>query len=437
MADFYNNYGNGQGFPNIKLNGGNPNQNPKMNEGSFTRGVLLGVISALLIIAVLVSTVGVVLLKKGYIHISTDGSVYVQSEATDDDLGIGSDVSGKLNAIESLLDQNFLFDNVDKDKAEAAIYKAYLDSYGDKYTVYYTADEYEALVESTTGKFYGVGAICAKNEDGTITLVQVYDDSPAKKAGLQSGDIVKAVDGQDITSMELSDAIALIKGDKGTDVELTIIRDNAESVVKVTRGEVNVPTVDYTMMADNIGYIVVSQFDEVTTKQFKKAIDDLTDQGMVGLVVDIRDNPGGMLKTVEDMLDYILPNGLIVYTEDVNGNRDEYNGKNPHQLDVPVAVLVNGNSASASEIFAGAVQDYELGAIVGTQTFGKGIVQTIQPLTDGSAIKYTIAKYFTPKGQDIHGVGVTPDIKVEYDAESQTDNQLDAAINFIKGKLAN
>ena len=191
------------------------------------------------------------------------------------------------------------------------------------------------------------------------------------------------------------------------------------------------------MMEDNIGYIAISQFDEVTTDQFIDAIEDLEAQGMVGLVIDIRDNPGGVLSTVVDMLEYILPDGLIVYTEDVDGNRTNYSGDDNNELTIPVAVLVNGNSASASEIFAGAVQDYELGAIIGTQTFGKGIVQTIQPLTDGSAIKYTIAKYFTPKGQDIHGVGVTPDITVEPDSSSDTDNQLEEGINYVKEQLAN
>ena len=191
------------------------------------------------------------------------------------------------------------------------------------------------------------------------------------------------------------------------------------------------------MMEGNIGYISISQFDEVTTKQFKSAIEDLTNQGMVGLVIDIRNNPGGVLTTVKDMLEYILPDGLIVYTEDVNGDRQNYIGDDNNELNVPLAVLVNGDSASASEIFAGAVQDYKKGAIIGTQTFGKGIVQTIQPLTDGSAIKYTIAKYFTPNGQDIHGKGVTPDMVVEPDSESDTDNQLEAAINYVKGQLTN
>lgn len=418
----------------------NFNEAPKRkveNVGAMSRGVLLGVLSTILVMAVILCVTVVVLLQKGYLHISTDGSVYVQSDATSDDEGIGSEVEAKLNAIESLLDSKFYFDNVDDEEAANAIYKAYLASYGDKYTVYYTAEEYQALLESTTGTFYGIGATCQKNEDGTIQIVSVIEDSPAEAAGLLAGDKITAVDGQSVLELDLSSAVSLIKGEKGTDVVLSIIRDGNNLEITATRDEINVKTVEYEMMEDNIGYIAISQFDEVTTDQFIDAIEDLQSQGMVGLVIDIRDNPGGVLSTVVDMLEYILPDGLIVYTEDVDGNRTNYSGNDNNELTIPVAVLVNGNSASASEIFAGAVQDYELGAIIGTQTYGKGIVQTIQPLTDGSAIKYTIAKYFTPKGQDIHGVGVTPDIQVELDTESDTDNQLEAGINYIKEQLTN
>lgn len=418
----------------------NFNEAPKRkveNVGAMSRGVLLGVLSTILVMAVILCVTVVVLLQKGYLHISTDGSVYVQSDATSDDEGIGSEVEAKLNAIESLLDSKFYFDNVDDEEAANAIYKAYLASYGDKYTVYYTAEEYQALLESTTGTFYGIGATCQKNEDGTIQIVSVIEDSPAEAAGLLAGDKITAVDGQSVLELDLSSAVSLIKGEKGTDVVLSIIRDGNNLEITATRDEINVKTVEYEMMEDNIGYIAISQFDEVTTDQFIDAIEDLQSQGMVGLVIDIRDNPGGVLSTVVDMLEYILPDGLIVYTEDVDGNRTNYSGDDNNELTIPVAVLVNGNSASASEIFAGAVQDYELGAIIGTQTYGKGIVQTIQPLTDGSAIKYTIAKYFTPKGQDIHGVGVTPDIQVELDTESDTDNQLEAGINYIKEQLTN
>ena len=243
------------------------------------------------------------------------------------------------------------------------------------------------------------------------------------------------VDGTDITDMDLSSAVALIKGDKGTTVNLEIRRGSQTLTFTVERAEVNVKTVDHKMMDDHIGYIIISQFDEVTTKQFKEALEDLQQQGMSGLIIDIRSNPGGLLNSVVDILDGILPDGLIVYTETKSGTRKEYKGSNSNELKVPLAVLVNEDSASASEIFAGAVQDYGKGAIIGTKTFGKGIVQTIQPMTDGSAVKYTIAKYFTPKGQDIHGNGVTPDIEVTLPDDAVSDVQYEAAVNYLKGKM--
>ena len=239
--------------------------------------------------------------------------------------------------------------------------------------------------------------------------------------------------------MDLSTAVALIKGEKGTSVHLEVIRDDTIFECDVVRDDIDIRTVSYSMRENDIGYILISQFDTVTTNQFKSALDDLTAQGMKGLVIDIRSNPGGVLGIVVDMLDEILPDGLIVYTQDKDGNKTEYKGSNKNELTVPLAVLVDGNSASASEIFAGAVQDYGIGKIIGTQTFGKGIVQTIRPMTDGSAIKYTIAKYFTPKGQDIHGNGVTPDIVIEYEPsdDGSVDNQLEAAMDYVKSQINN
>ena len=340
--------------------------------------------------------------------------------------------------MDSVLD-TFYFDDVDEETAKDNIYKAYLSSYGDKYTVYYTADEYKSLLESTTGKFSGIGAVCQKMDNGTILITEAYEEAPAYKAGIRKGDYVSKVEGQDITDIDLSTAVALIKGEKGTSVHLEVIRDDTTFECDVVRDDIDIRTVSYSMRENDIGYILISQFDTVTTNQFKSALDDLTAQGMKGLVIDIRSNPGGVLGTVVDMLDEILPDGLIVYTQDKDGNKTEYKGSNKNELTVPLAVLVDGNSASASEIFAGAVQDYGIGKIIGTQTFGKGIVQTIRPMTDGSAIKYTIAKYFTPKGQDIHGNGVTPDIVIEYEPsdDGSVDNQLEAAMDYVKSQINN
>lgn len=410
------------------------NKERKYGSRFYRKGLLTGIIATFSAMVLIVLSVADVCLKKGYLHIGINGDVYIQSDAVTDESGIGSEVEAKLNAIDSVLD-SFYFEEVDDEKAKDSIYKAYLSSYGDKYTVYYTADEYKKLTETTNGTFSGIGAVCQISSEGGILLVDVYESGAGYKAGLRSGDRIIQVDGTDVTDMDLSSAVALVKGEKGTQVGLKIVRDGATFDYTVVRDEIEVQTVNYAITEDNIGYISVSQFENVTAKQFKAAIEELKSEGAKGIIIDIRNNPGGLLTTVISMLKDILPNGLIVYTEDKDGNRKEYSDNDNEELDMPLAVLVNGNSASASEIFAGAIQDYGKGVIVGTQTFGKGIVQTVKPLTDGSAIKFTIAKYFTPKGQDIHGKGVTPDVVVEYDKDADEDTQISAALESVRAQI--
>ena len=425
------NIGDLYGMNDLRRNAQPPRK--KKSQG-FASGMIIGAVSAFMAVILLILSVAAVCIAKGYIHIGVNGDVYIQSDAVTDSDGIGSEVEGKLNAIDSVL-ESFYFGDVDDETAKDNIYKAYLSSYGDKYTMYYTADEYKALKESTNGKFYGIGAVCQLSGEGGVLLVDVYDNGAGYQAGLRSGDRVVNVDGRDITDMELSSAVALIKGDKGTSVTLEVIRGTERLTFSAVRDAVEAKTVSYTLLDNNIGYLSISQFEEVTTKQFKAAVEDLQSQGMKGLVIDIRNNPGGLLDTVVGMLKYMLPDGLIVYTEDKQGNRKEYKGQDNDEFNLPLAVIVNGNSASASEIFAGAIQDYGKGTIIGTQTYGKGIVQTVKPLTDGSAIKFTIAKYFTPKCQDIHGKGVTPDMVVEYDTDADVDTQLDAAIKNVEAQI--
>lgn len=430
-SDNRGNIGDLYGMNDLRRNAQPPRK--KKSQG-FASGMIIGAVSAFMAVILLILSVAAVCIAKGYIHIGVNGDVYIQSDAVTASDGIGSEVEGKLNAIDSVL-ESFYFGDVDDETAKDNIYKAYLSSYGDKYTMYYTADEYKALKESTNGKFYGIGAVCQLSGEGGVLLVDVYDNGAGYQAGLRSGDRVVNVDGRDITDMELSSAVALIKGDKGTSVTLEVIRGTERLTFSVVRDAVEAKTVSYTLLDNNIGYLSISQFEEVTTKQFKAAVEDLQSQGMKGLVIDIRNNPGGLLDTVVGMLKYMLPDGLIVYTEDKQGNRKEYKGQDNDEFNLPLAVLVNGNSASASEIFAGAIQDYGKGTIIGTQTYGKGIVQTVKPLTDGSAIKFTIAKYFTPKGQDIHGKGVTPDMVVEYGTDADVDTQLDAAIKNVEAQI--
>lgn len=430
-SDNRGNIGDLYGMNDLRRNAQPPRK--KKSQG-FASGMIIGAVLAFMAVILLILSVAAVCIAKGYIHIGVNGDVYIQSDAVTDSDGIGSEVEGKLNAIDSVL-ESFYFGDVDDETAKDNIYKAYLSSYGDKYTMYYTADEYKALKESTNGKFYGIGAVCQLSGEGGVLLVDVYDNGAGYQAGLRSGDRVVNVDGRDITDMELSSAVALIKGDKGTSVTLEVIRGTERLTFSAVRDAVEAKTVSYTLLDNNIGYLSISQFEEVTTKQFKAAVEDLQSQGMKGFVIDIRNNPGGLLDTVVGMLKYMLPDGLIVYTEDKQGNRKEYKGQDNDEFNLPLAVIVNGNSASASEIFAGAIQDYGKGTIIGTQTYGKGIVQTVKPLTDGSAIKFTIAKYFTPKGQDIHGKGVTPDMVVEYDTDADVDTQLDAAIKNVEAQI--
>lgn len=404
------------------------------------QGLLIGSFTMLAICAVVIAAA----VKKGYIRPDTDGSIYIQSETYDGNTGIGTEAEQKLNLIDQTL-KDFYFDDIDDSKVLDNIYKAYVNAYGDKYTVYYTADEYAKIQESSNGAYYGIGVVVRKNDDGTILVVEPYDGAPGKEAGMRKNDVIVTVNGESVADQDLNSVVAKIKGDEGTTVNIGIRRDGSDDITEltVTRRKVEIKTVAYEMLDDSVGLITISEFDKVTAQQFKEAYAQLETLGMKGLVIDIRSNPGGLLNVVVDMLDEILPDGLIVYTEDKYGNRQEYNGSNPDVIDVPLAVLVNGESASASEIFAGAVQDYGAGTIIGTQTFGKGIVQTIRRMSDGSAIKYTMAKYFTPKGQDIHGHGVTPDIVEELSDEfnnlteydTSKDNQLQKAIEVIKGDI--
>ena len=243
-----------------------------------------------------------------------------------------------------------------------------------------------------------------------------------------------------MTGEDLTEVVSHIKGEKGTTVDITVLRgeENEEVTVTVTRDTIQAQTVEYRMLEDNLGYIAVSEFDSVTYDQYQQALEDLQNQGMQGLIVDLRNNPGGNLSTVCDMLDLMLPEGLIVYTEDKDGNRQEMTSDDEHQFNLPMTVLMNGNSASASEIYAGAIQDYGLGKIVGTQSYGKGVVQQIFDLKDGTCVKLTIAEYFTPNGRNINGEGITPDVEVEYEKDENNpdaDNQLEKAMEILKSEL--
>ena len=346
----------------------------------------------------------------------------------------------KLNYLEELIDEEYL-DEKDESSLREGLYAGLLAGLKDPYSTYYTAEQYKELNTSNEGSYVGIGAVLQKDDTGGAKIIQLYEGGPGEQAGLKKGDVIKAVDGADVTDKETSDIASMVRDSEKASVTLTIQRENEEKTrdVKVEIRDVEIQTVSHEMLSGDTGYIRISEFSEVTSDQYKKAFADLKDQGMKKLVVDLRDNPGGLLTAVCGVLRQILPEGLIVYTEDKNGKREEETCDGKNKLDMPLAVLVNGNSASASEIFAGAVKDYGIGTIVGTTTYGKGVVQTIQPLTDGSAVKITIAKYFTPKGNDINKKGITPDVEAELSGDitdwteltHKEDTQLQTALKEI------
>ena len=347
----------------------------------------------------------------------------------------------KLNYLEELIDEEYL-DEKDESSLREGLYAGLLSGLQDPYSTYYTAEQYKELNTSNEGSYVGIGAVLQKDNDGGATVVQLYEGGPGEQAGLKTGDVIKAIDGTDVTEKETSDIASMVRDSEKDSVTLTIQRENEEKTqdIKVEIRDVEIQTVSHEMLSGDTGYIRISEFSEVTSDQYKKAFADLKSQGMKKLVVDLRDNPGGLLNTVCDILRQILPEGLIVYTEDKNGKREEETCDGKNELTMPLAVLVNGNSASASEIFAGAVKDYGIGTIVGTTTYGKGVVQTIQPLTDGSAVKITIAKYFTPKGNDINKKGITPDVEAELSGDitdwaeltHEEDTQLQTALKELE-----
>ena len=313
---------------------------------------------------------------------------------------------------------------------------------GDPYSRYYTAKEYQEENTSSQGSYVGIGVVMQENKEGGVQIVQCYEGGPGEAAGLKEGDVVSAVDGQDITESSVSEVASMIRDSDAENVILTVHRENADEPLTITVPitDVELPSVFHEMLEPKIGYIRITEFKGVTEEQYTTAFQDLKDQGMEKMIVDLRDNPGGLLDSVCDILRQILPEGLIVYTEDKNGNREEETCDGKNALDIPLAVLVNENSASASEIFAGAVKDYGIGTIVGTTTYGKGIVQSIRTLSDGSAVKLTVSKYYTPKGNNIHKTGITPDVEEKLDSNllnksdysHEEDNQLQRAIQVLE-----
>ena len=374
------------------------------------------------------------------VTLAVGGVKFVQQRQYNGVLSDSSHVQ-KIEYLEKMIDQEYLGE-VDNAEMAEGIYAGLVYGLGDVYSRYYTADEYAQETASTDGAYAGIGVSIQKNKNGGVQIAECYEGGPGAEAGLQTGDVITAINDTDVTDMELSDVVSLIRENKDKTIVLTVFRENEEKSreISVDVTDVELPSVFGEMLNKKTGYIQITQFTGVTPQQYKDMFAELKDKGMERLVIDLRDNPGGLLTSVCDILREILPEGLIVYTEDKYGNREEETCDGKRQLDMPLAVLVNENSASASEIFAGAVQDHEVGTIVGTTTYGKGVVQELRQLSDGSAVKLTVSNYYTPNGNSINKVGIKPDVEVKLASEllnkdeitHEEDNQLQKALNVIE-----
>ena len=346
------------------------------------------------------------------------------------DTAITAEMVQKLRTLESAIDVYYYQEGIDYEAMQEGILSGLVDSLNDPYSEYFTKEELEKVNLDNEGVYYGIGAYVSMDTELSMPKISgIIANTPAEEAGLRENDVIAAVGDVSMYQMTTQDAVSYIRGEEGTTVDLTIYREGEPEYLYFTveRRKVESPTVNYEMMED-VGYLQITSFDEVTVHQFKDAYAALEQEGMKGLIIDVRSNPGGLLTTVLDICREILPKGIIVYTEDKYGQKSEYTCDGQNEIDLPLAVLINGNSASASEILAGAVQDYGIGTIVGKTTYGKGVVQNIFGLSDGSAVKLTISNYFTPKGNNIHGIGVQPDVEVELDVDKYYDEDVDTQI---------
>ncbi len=393
----------------------------------FLKGCAAGA-GILLVIQLL--TFAIVSVATGGIGVYTGAKYSAMGSST-------SSTMSKMNQLKYYIDEYFMEDVTEEQIADG-IYKGMLEGLNDPYSCYYTKDEYASLMEDSSGVYCGIGATVTQDtQTGVIYIVSPFEGGAAKEAGIVSGDIVEKVDGKDVTGKDLNEVVSMMKGKEGTKVkvEFYISKTKKHKTFELERRQIEVPTVEY-KMDGKIGYIAISAFDAPTDEQFIEAVKKLEEKGMEGLIIDLRNNGGGMLESVVNMLDYMLPKGsTIVSTKDKNGKGDVYTAKTETTFDLPLAVLINGNTASASEVFSGAIKDYEMGELVGTTSFGKGIVQSVIPLKDGTAIKITTSKYYTPSGKNIHGTGINPDVKVELDTEGKSDNQYKEAMRLVKAQV--
>jgi len=408
----------------------------RLHKKSFFAGIMMGLLLALLIVS------GVLLGREISLRITMQKAQ--NSKVTTEPASVAnSRMISKVKTIEKLIDENFYLSKVDETTLENGVYSGMMTSLGDKYAKYYSAKDMKDLENENEGIYYGIGAYIGLDEKSDMPFISgVIEDAPAEKAGLRAGDIVYEVDGKSTYKMDLDKVVSLVKGSQGTKVKLSVVRDNKKIEVEVTRQKVSRPTATSKMLDSKIGYIQITEFDDNTVDQFTNAYAVIKGSNPSGLILDLRGNPGGLLSSVVSIAKEILPKGLIVYTKDKNGNQEVFKSDGNQTIKIPLVVLVDGGSASAAEILTGAIKDDKIGTIVGTQTYGKGIVQKLYPMSDGSAVKMTVSAYYTPAGINIQGKGITPDVTIKFDADAyynsnkKDDNQLKKAEEILKEKIA-
>lgn len=390
----------------------------------------------LLIIITMIVTSFVTFTVSNMIQIKLDDKIFVRSDDYE-----------RLQSLENRFDkllylEDYIKDNFYKDTESVPfdeyIIKGLFEALDDPYSTYMTVDEYKKFSEINSGSYSGIGVIVTESEAGYIEVVSPIEDTPGEAAGLEPGDRIIKVDGIDVVADDIDYAVSLIKGEEGSKVTLTIDRDNVEIFdVDILRAKITTKAVTSEVMNDDVGYLRINIFDDKSYDEFKENINALLDKNVKSLIIDLRNNPGGSLREVVRIADMLLGDQIIVYTEDRAGNR-EIERSDKDKIDLPIVVLTNRGSASASEILTAAVQDTNAGTIIGETTFGKGVVQLSVPLQDGSAIKLTISEYFTPNGTNIHGIGIKPNFDVEYIeskgyiVDDTNDGVLDFALDFVK-----
>ncbi len=409
------------------------NQMKKARKKGMVQGLLIafGIVIAGSLMYVAVNVVRMVI----------NGSFYSKVFGSSTSSVLDRESIEKLDNLYSMIETSYLED-VDKEKLQEGLYKGLLESLDDPYSVYYNQEEFAEMMEDTSGTFEGIGVYLSQDPDTKdLLVIKPIAGSPAEEEGMLADDKIVEVDGEDVTGQDINLVVSKIRGPKGTTVNVGVTREGVDDILRfdIRRDEINATTVDHEMKDDDIGYIMIDEFADATDEQFYEAIDDLEKQGMKSLIIDLRSNGGGYVDTAVKIADRLVKDGVIVSVEDKHGLSYKYEDEgDENYLKVPCVVLVDGNTASASEILTGALRDHKLATIIGTKTFGKGITQIIAPLDDGSGVKITNSKYFTPNGENIHGVGIEPDIDVEWDYDKYkkdgTDNQLEAALDYLKKK---